>query len=46
MHRVSSMDIEEIERELVEEDLQSNYAPGNQVKQGILKHNDVERISP
>lgn len=44
MHKVSSMDMESVERELVEDDEQSNYAPGNKVKQGILKHSDLERI--
>lgn len=44
MHKVSSMDIAEIERELVEDDEQSNYAPGNQLKPGVLKHTEHERI--
>lgn len=44
MHKVSSMDLEAVERELVEDDEQSNYGAGNKVKQGVLKHSDLERI--
>lgn len=46
MHKVSSTDIEQIEKELVEDDENSNYGAGNKVKQGILKHTAVERIEP
>jgi hypothetical protein len=44
MHKVSSMDIEQIERELVEDDEASNYGPGNKLKQ--ISHDCAERISP
>lgn len=37
MHRVSSMDIEAIERELVEDDERSNYGPGNKPKHELLQ---------
>ena len=43
MHKVSSMDIDQIERELVEDDAASNYGPGNKLKQ--LTHDCNERIS-
>lgn len=46
MHRVSSMDMEQIEGELCEDDEASNYGPGNKVKPGLLKHCDIERIAP
>lgn len=44
MHKVSTMDLEEAERELVEDDENSNYGPGNKVKPGLLKHTAHERI--
>jgi hypothetical protein len=44
MHRVSSMDMEDIERELCEDDDASNYGPGNQVKPGVLTDSAFERI--
>ena len=45
MHKVASMDMEAIERELVEDDELSNYEPGNKVKQGVLRHDAFERVS-
>lgn len=45
VHRVSSMDIEEVERELVEDDPASNYGPGNKVKPGVLTYAGMERIA-
>ena len=45
MHKVASMDIEAIEKELVEDDEQSNYAPGNRVKPGLIRHESIERIA-
>jgi mannose-6-phosphate isomerase-like protein (cupin superfamily) len=44
MHRVSSTNIEDVEKELVEDDEKSNYKAGNKVKQGILKHAEMELI--
>lgn len=44
MHKVSSMDMDKIEKELVEDDENSNYDIGNKVKQGVLRHNNPERI--
>ena len=44
MHKVSSMDIELIEKELVEDDEQSNYAPGNKLKHGVIRHESQGRI--
>lgn len=45
MHRVSSMDLAQIERELCEDDEQSNYGPGNKVKPEVLARNTIERIA-
>ena len=44
MHEVSSMDVEQIERELVEDDEKSNYLPGNKIKPGLLKRNTTGGI--
>lgn len=44
MHKVSSMDIEEVENELVEDDPHSNYGVGNKVKTDVLKAELAERI--
>lgn len=44
MHRVSSMDMEQIERELCEDDPESNYAPGNKIKPGVIAADKQERI--
>lgn len=46
MHRVSSMDMAQIERELCEDDEASNYGPGNKVKPGIHTHRRVEGTTP
>lgn len=45
MHRVTSMDIEQVERELCEDDAASNYGPGNKVKPGVLAQSAFEGIS-
>lgn len=45
MHRVSSTDMEQIERELCEDDEASNYGPGNKVKPGVHKQRRVEGIT-
>lgn len=45
MHKVSSMDMEQIEKELVEDDENSNFEPGNKLKQGVLRHNAHEGIT-
>ncbi len=45
MHKVSSMDIDQIERELVEDDEDSNYLPGNKLKPEVLRHQSCERIT-
>lgn len=44
MHKVSSMDMDQIEKELVEDDPDSNYDICNKLKQGVLRHNNPERI--
>jgi len=44
MHKVASMDMEEVETELVEDDVKSNYDVGNKVKHGVLMHDFAERI--
>lgn len=45
MHRVTSMDLEQVERELCEDDEASNYGPGNKVKPGLLAHSALEGIA-
>jgi mannose-6-phosphate isomerase-like protein (cupin superfamily) len=45
MHRVSSMDMEQIERELCEDDEASNYGPGNKVKPAVLTQDVFEGIA-
>ena len=44
VHRVSSMDIAEVERELVEDDPESNYGPGNKVKPGVLTYGGLKGL--
>lgn len=44
MHKVSSMDTDVIEKELVEDDENSNFDIGNKLKPHVLRHNDPERI--
>jgi quercetin dioxygenase-like cupin family protein len=44
MHRVASMDLEAVERELCEDDAASNYGPGNQVKPGVLTYGAMKGI--
>ena len=44
MHMVSSMDMDVVEKELVEYDENSNYDIGNKLKNGVLRHSDCKRI--